>query len=106
MLLEALMVGGSMAAIPFLFLSCVGIFGWVKLFLSGKSPLLVAVSFIYAIASSNSGAIAENTESWGVIAVMVGYAVGLPMPQKWRSKAVRTKTIPSASPPALSTDEG
>jgi hypothetical protein len=106
MLLEALMVGGSMAAIPFLFLSFVGIFGWLKLYLSGKSPLLVAVSFIYAIASSNSGAIAENTESWGVIAVMVGYAVGLPVPQQWRTKSARAKTFPSSSPPTLSADEG
>ena len=82
MLIEAMMAGGILAAIPLLFLGAIAILGWCKLILARKNPLLIALALIWAIASSNSGSIVENTESWGVMAVLIAYAVALPTPQK------------------------
>lgn len=92
LVLEALMAGGILTTIPFLFLLLGALLGFIKLFISGKNPLLVALSFTFFIGSTNSGAISENTEFWGVLAVLIGYAVTLPLPTRRRETPTLLET--------------
>ncbi|MEI7576164.1 MAG: O-antigen ligase family protein [Armatimonadota bacterium] len=81
-LIEALMAGGILAGIPLIFLAALATLGWIKMITARQNPLLIALAFVWAIAAGNSGVIVENTESWGVMAVMIGFAVTLPFPKK------------------------